>query len=220
MIHGLIRRFRNEPEPQRGLADTMTRTTETRARAPQMPPKKRRKQLLRAGVESFARKGIGSTKHADLARACEVSVPAVFSYFSNRDALVNSILEEVGNTLFEHVIVPAQSLPAEEQLRATAPLFIEYAEREPDYVKVWLMWSMHFSPGIQEQFRVFESRLIDALAAMFGADASPGTPDDDIHDRARMILASSAFLAKMVFDGVSQQRRDAFVDHVLKPLTE
>ena len=50
-------------------------------------------------------------------------------------------------------------------------------------------------------------------------DAPSGEADDDTHDRARMIVASSAFLAKMVFDGVSEQRREDFVDHVLKPLT-
>ena len=41
---------------------------------------------------------------------------------------------------------------------------------------------------------------------------------DDLHDRARMLLASSAFLAKMVFDGVSERRRQDFVSHVLKSL--
>ena len=196
----------------------MTNSTAKRARAAQMQPEERRKQLLRAGVESFAYKGIGDTKHADLARACQVSVPAIFSYFPNRDALVKAILEEVGNSMVENVIVLAQSLPKDQQLRATAPLFEEFAQREPDYVKVWLMWSMHFAPGIQEQFRHFETRLIESLAEMFNNGTTGDDPEDDIHDRARMILASSAFLAKMVFDGVSEKRREAFIDHVLKPL--
>ena len=197
---------------------SMAETRQKRARAAQMQPEERRKQLLRAGVACFAAKGIGGTKHADLARACQVSVPAVFSYFPNRDALVNSILEDVGNALLENVIAPAQRLPLAEQLRATAPLFVEFSEREPDYVKVWLMWSMHFAPGIQAHYQEFERQLINALADMF-VDAPSGEADDDIHDRARMIVASSAFLAKMVFDGVSEQRRKDFVDHVLKPLT-
>ncbi|MDB4542758.1 TetR/AcrR family transcriptional regulator [bacterium] len=62
----------------------MNETAKKRPRASQMPPEERRTQLLRAGVASFAAKGIGATKHADLARACGVSVPAVFSYFPNR----------------------------------------------------------------------------------------------------------------------------------------
>jgi len=197
----------------------MPRHANRPSRAAQMLPEERRKQLLRAGVESFAGKGIGSTKHADLARACHVSVPTVFSYFPNREALVSAILEEVGSAILENVIKPAQSLPEPgDRLAATAPLFTEYTAREPDYVKVWLMWSMHFAPGIQAQFRTFENRLVDALAEMIRAGSSVDDPDQDIHDRARVISASSAFLAKMVFDGVSEKRREAFVTHILAPL--
>jgi AcrR family transcriptional regulator len=190
------------------------------SRAAQMQPEERRVQLLRAGIACFASKGIGGTKHADLARAVEVSVPTVFSYFPNRTALVSSILNEVADAMIRNVIDLAQQLPREEQLAATAPLFIEFTEREPDYVKTWLMWSMHFAPEIQGQFRVAEAKLIDALADMIREGASREDPDDDIHDRARVISASSAFLAKMVFDGVSEKRRQDFVKHILAPLMQ
>lgn len=183
-----------------------------------MQPEVRRQQLLRAGVASFAAKGIGGTKHSDLARACQISVPTVFSYFPNRDALVSSILDDVGNAVFENVLTPALSLPRREQLPATAPLFIELAERAPDYVKVWLMWSMHFAPEIQAQFRIYETRVINTLAEMFVDEVSGHHPHDDRHDRARILFASSTFLAKMVFDGVSEQRRQDFANHVLKSL--
>jgi AcrR family transcriptional regulator len=193
-----------------------------RVRASHMNPQERRQQLLAAGVACVAAKGIGATKHADLARACKVSVPAVFSYFPNREALVTSILEQVGEQLLEHVIRPAQALPEPgDRLAATAPLFADYATRAPDYVKVWLMWSMHFSPEVRAQYRKFEDRVVAALAGMFTADADVDVDEhaEDIRDRACMILASSAFLAKMVFDGVSEKRRAAFVQHVLEPLT-
>jgi len=183
-----------------------------------MQPEKRRKQLLRAGVTSFATKGIGGTKHADLARACQVSVPAVFSYFPNREALVSSVLEEVGNAMIENVLTPALSLPKQEQLPATAPLFIEFAQRDPEYVKVWLMWSMHFAPDIQAQFQIFENRVINMLAEMFADEVPSNNAHGNLQDRARMLLASSAFLAKMVFDGVSEKRQQDFVSHVLKSL--
>lgn len=190
-----------------------------RVRAPQMAPEERRQQLLAAGVACIAAKGIGSTKHADLARACKVSVPAVFTYFPNRAALVTSILNEVGEQLFEQVIRTAQALPDPSQrLAATAPLFTQYATEHPDYVKVWLIWSMHFAPEIREQYRKFEQQQIDALAEMMMAGEGNDGPEQDFQDRARMILASSAFLAKMVFDGVSAKRRRAFVQHVLEPL--
>jgi len=198
----------------------MNETTKKRQRASQMPPEKRRTQLLRAGVASFAAKGIGATKHADLARACGVSVPAVFSYFPNREALVSAVLEDVGNALMDNAIAPALSMPLNEQLRATAPLYMDFARREPDYVKAWLTWSMNFAPDIQAQYRVFETKLINALAEMLVHGTGTDPQDDDIHDRARMIVASSAFLAKMVFDGVSDKRREDFISHVLQPLAD
>ena len=34
------------------------------------------------------------------------------------------------------------------RLRSAVRLFTEYTEREPEYVKTWLMWSIHFSPMI------------------------------------------------------------------------
>ena len=87
-------------------------------------------------------------------------------------------------------------------------------------MKVWLMWSMHFAPEIQSQFRKFENHLVGALAEMIKAGSSTDDPDQDIHDRARVITASSAFLAKMVFDGVSEKRRQVFVEHILAMMDE
>ena len=190
-----------------------------RVRARQMPPEERRQQLLAAGVNCIASKGIGATKHSDLARACKVSVPTVFTYFPNREALVTSILDEVAEQLRAHVIQAAQALPDQAQrLAATAPLLAEYATRQPDYVKVWLMWSMHFSPEVRAQYQAFETGVIDALGKMIVEATGIVSPEEDIEDRARMILASSAFLAKMVFDGVSEKRRNAFAQNVLEPL--
>jgi len=143
----------------------------------------------------------------------------VFTYFPNREALVTSILSEVGERLIEHVIKPAQAMPdPNKRLAATAPLFADYAAQEPNYVKVWLMWSMHFSPEVRAQYQKFETRVIDALGKMIVDGAGSAGPEEDIQDRARMILASSAFLAKMVFDNVSEKRRNAFAEHVLVPL--
>jgi AcrR family transcriptional regulator len=186
-----------------------------------MLPEERKKQLLRAGVESFACKGIGATKHADVARMCKVAVPTVFSYFNNRATLVNAILQEVGTSILENVIEPALALSdPSARLPATASLYIDYASREPDYVKVWLMWSMHFAPEIQAQFREFENRLILSMAEIIQAGSSNDDPNQDIHDRARLVIASSSFLAKMVFDGVAQERMELFAQHVMASVLE
>jgi TetR/AcrR family hemagglutinin/protease transcriptional regulator len=194
---------------------------EKRKRAPQMEPEERKQQLLKAGVACVAAKGIGATKHADLARACNVSVPTIFTYFPNRDSLVDSILDEVGERIIEVVVPPAEALPnPSDRLPATATFFTDFASREPDYVKVWLMWNMHFAPDIQKKFQKYEARFVDGLAGLIKDTVSDDTIDDeDIRDRAQVLLAASTLLAKMVFDGVSETRRNMFVEHVLGSLT-
>ena len=168
---------------------SVNRSVDRRARAPQMAPAERRRQLLEVGVSCFAGKGIGETKHADLARASSVSVPTVFSYFANRGELVTSVLSEVGSQLFERVMVPAQAYGEQRaQLRATADLFADFAREQPDHVKVWLMWSTHFGPEIQALYREFEDRLVDGLAEMIRTGAAEHDPGEDIHDRARVII--------------------------------
>jgi TetR/AcrR family hemagglutinin/protease transcriptional regulator len=180
-----------------------------------MVPDERRGQLLEAGVGIVAGKGIGATRHADLARACRVSVSTVFAYFPNRDALVNAILDEVGREIMRNVIDPALELPDPSlQLAATASLYADFARRRPDYVKAWLIWSMHFAPAVHDHYRRFEKQLIDALARMFKMDAAADPAD--IRDRCRVIIAASGFLAKMVFEGVGEARREQFVFHVLQ----
>ncbi|MEM6582478.1 MAG: TetR/AcrR family transcriptional regulator [Pseudomonadota bacterium] len=195
----------------------MSTDTTKRSRAAQMDPSERRQQLLHAGVQCFADKGIGAAKHADIARKCGVSVPTVFSYFATRDELVSSVLAEVGNTLLDKVLEPARALPLDQQLAATAPLYMRLATNQPEYVKVWLMWSTHFASDIQHQFQLFETRAIDMLASMFISEDEDQDPED-LKDKARMLFASSAFLAKMSFDGISESRQQSFANQVLKSL--
>ena len=188
-----------------------------RERARHLPPAERRAQLVRAGIASFANKGIDATKHADLARACSVSVPTVFTYFPNRRALVNDILDEVGQAIIEQVVRPAQALEPAQQFMVTGPLYLALAERDPDCVKTWLSWSMHFEPRIQRAYRRYERRIVGDLARMIDPDSTD--EHDEAHDRARMVLASSTYLARMVFDGESEQRREAFIKHVIGSIT-
>lgn len=184
-----------------------------------MPPAQRRQQLLQAGITSIAENGFGDTRHAGLAQACQISVPAVFSYFPNRAALVSAILDEVGRALITDVIDAAQAMedPAS-RLEATATLYAQFAQEKPDYAKVWLMWGMHFATDLQQAYQRYEARVIDGLSEMIVMTSDEDHPKDDTLDRARMILASSAFLAKMVFDGVSEHRRNEFAQNVLQPM--
>lgn len=54
----------------------------------------RRKQLLRAAIETFSRKGFGGTKTKDIAVAAGVSEAILFRHFATKEDLYNAILDE------------------------------------------------------------------------------------------------------------------------------
>jgi AcrR family transcriptional regulator len=54
----------------------------------------RRKQLLRAAIEMFSRKGFGGTKTKDIAAAAGVSEAILFRHFATKEDLYNAILDE------------------------------------------------------------------------------------------------------------------------------
>src|SRR6185436_20012273 len=54
----------------------------------------RRKQLLRAAIETFSRKGFGGTKTKDIAAAAGVSEAILFRHFATKEDLYSAILDE------------------------------------------------------------------------------------------------------------------------------
>src|SRR5215831_11115554 len=72
-----------------------------RRRAPALEKVERRALLLQCAMRVFARRGLGSARHAEIARAAKVSVPTVFFYFPTRTVLVSAVLEEVARFFTE-----------------------------------------------------------------------------------------------------------------------
>src|ERR1700739_4905450 len=62
-------------------------------RPPRMPGEDRRKELLRAAIESFARNGFSGTKTKDIAAAAGVSEAILFRHFASKEDLYHAILD-------------------------------------------------------------------------------------------------------------------------------
>lgn len=77
------------------------------------------------------------------------------------------------------------------------------------------MWGMYFGAEFQERYKRFEKKVLDDLSEFIRAGSRGDIPDPDAHDRARVIIGASGFLAKMVFDGVGEYRRKEFVENVI-----
>ncbi len=185
-------------------------------RASKLKPEERKHQLLSAAVDVFAAKGIGTTKHVDVAKAAGVAPPTVFSYFPTRENLIQEVLGEVGNYVVQSVAdIAPEEQDLQERLYQSGLNTIAMSSEKPNYMRVWLMWGTHFVPELQAQYRHYESQILDKLCEMIRSGSAADDPEDGIHDRARMIVGSSAYLQKMIFEGVSKERQEAFVRHIV-----
>jgi TetR/AcrR family hemagglutinin/protease transcriptional regulator len=120
-------------------------TPRNRRRAAKLSVAERRAQLLACAVKVFARNGIASAGHADVATEADVSVPTVFNYFPTRDALVGAVIDEVERFFFARGRIAAEGCrTAREQLTATLRAFADAVDTDPDYPKIWVNWSTSF----------------------------------------------------------------------------
>jgi AcrR family transcriptional regulator len=80
---------------------TTTGPTATRQRAPRLPAEERRKQILDAAVDVFARMGFGAAGTADIARAAGIGEPTIYRYFSNKRDLYVAAVRRSSDEILE-----------------------------------------------------------------------------------------------------------------------
>jgi len=131
-----------------------------------LPPEARRRQLLDAAVEAFARRGLARTVHADVARRAGVAVPTVFHYFPSREALLAAVLGELDDRFIRLAEAhhARSDLPARECLRRHALAFMDEVDAAPDHVRLWLEWSTSVREDTWRSYVDFQERLVAIVA--------------------------------------------------------
>ena len=186
-----------------------------RARARQMAPEERKLLLLDLAIQAFAEKGIDAAKHADVAKAAKVSVPTVFSYFPTRQALVEAVLNTVGEFYCQLVKHSLEADTQLDRLYLSAADMVEAVELHPSYVKVWLMWSTHFAPEMQALFQTYEARILDMLCEVIFIEDNKKFSRQEKQDRARLLLGAGGMLAQLAFRGEKRARQEIFIKNVI-----
>jgi AcrR family transcriptional regulator len=117
---------------------------------PRPPDEQRRKELLDALIESFARDGIGGRSLRDVAEAVGTSHRMLLHHFDTRDELLLAVVQEVerrqAGTLTELPVEPAEGLAAmwadvrRPEMRPFERLFFECyargAQGEPPFDRI------------------------------------------------------------------------------------
>jgi TetR/AcrR family fatty acid metabolism transcriptional regulator len=122
----------------------------------------RRRDLVRAAIRVFARKGFHAARVGDIAEEAGVAHGLLYHYFSSKEDVLETIFRET----WTHVVVEATALeasgkPLMEQLRGFASFFLGTYTNSPSLARVMIR-EVARSPHVGERVGV----LRDALAAI------------------------------------------------------
>ena len=111
-----------------------------------MPGDDRRRQLLKAAIESFAQKGFSGTKTKDIAAAAGVSEAILFRHFSSKEDLYHAILDtkgpDDGNRLMEELEAMAERRDDAAFFQALATRIVESFRDDPAFHRLLLYASL------------------------------------------------------------------------------
>lgn len=184
------------------------------ARGRRLSSEARRAQLLDCALTVFARRGLGEGRHAEIAQEAAVAVPTVFVYFPTREALVDSVLDEVARFLTEMgEFLHAQVKPAHEILRDHLVTFTDSVEAHPEYARVWLDWSTAIREKVWDRYLQFEEGMIALVRRTLERGQREGTisHEADADDQARLLVGSAHMLAQMKFAGRPRDKVEHFI---------
>jgi len=177
-------------------------------------PQERKQQLLEAAIDLFAEKGLGEAKHADIARRVGISTAATFVYFPTREALIDSVVEEIGRfylALFDDLQPHQGGAPEMLKLLADRALAVDYTHH--NYVRVWLGWSTRFDDGLRAKYLEVQEKILSSLSEVLWACEDNISREN--RDDARILLSASQTLSIMKLDGEPEEKLRRFTQHTI-----
>jgi AcrR family transcriptional regulator len=141
----------------------------------------RRRELVRAAIRVFARKGFHAARVGDIAEEAGVAHGLLYHYFRSKEDVLETIFRETWTRLVEQTLRIEQSgAPLREQIRRFATIFLGSWLITPSLARVMIREvarSPHVGERVGELREVFASlqRMIEAAQARgeARADADP-----------------------------------------------
>jgi len=170
--------------------------------------------LLHCAIKVFARTGLASGVHAQVADEAHVAVSTVFLYFPTREALVDAVITEVDRYLVELVANAAKKpMPAADKLLAILHAFSVTVDEAPDYIKIWLNWSTDVDDVTWTRYVDFQDRILAAFGEIIARGKARGEIADNVKSSlgAHLVMSAGHMIAQMKFRGRNQKEVDEFL---------
>ncbi len=190
-----------------------------RGRRTRLAPEQRSAQLLDSAIKVFARTGLASGVHAQVATEAQVAVSTVFLYFPNRESLVDAVITEIDRYLVQLVANIANTQqPAVDKLRAILHEFSVTVDSAPHYIKIWLNWSTDVDDVTWTRYVDFQDRIIGAFSDIIACGIKAGEIVTDVNPLlgGHLVMSGGHMLAQMKFRGRSQAEVDEFAQVLLR----
>jgi TetR/AcrR family fatty acid metabolism transcriptional regulator len=170
----------------------------------------RRRTILRAAIDVFARKGYHGCRIADVAREAGVAYGLVYHYFKNKDELLETVVETGWSGFVSRMraVAEDESTSLEQKVRGIADVAFEAYRVDPRAVKVLILEVARSPAGTQVVSR--QQAFLDTIrmaANMFARAQEAGElrPDMDPMLCASLLfgaieLGLTAFVSGLVED--------------------
>lgn len=188
-------------------------------RRTRLAPEQRTAQLLDSAIKVFARTGLASGVHAQVATEAQVAVSTVFLYFPTRDALVDAVITEIDRYLDQLVANIAKTpQPAVDRLLAILHEFSVTVDTAPHYIKIWLNWSTDVDDATWARYVDFQDRIIGAFSAIIASGIEAGEIHQDVNPMlgGHLVMSGGHMLAQMKFRGRTQAEVDEFAQVLIR----
>lgn len=112
-----------------------------------VPRAERELQMLEAAARLFGEKGFEATSMDDVAHACGVTKPMVYSYFESKEGLYAAMIHRAGSHLVSAFLEIGQEPDPARRLKMSLQIFLEFVER---YGPSWRMVFSKAPNGVKE----------------------------------------------------------------------
>jgi AcrR family transcriptional regulator len=161
----------------------------------------RRERLLRAAARLFAERGFHGVSIEDLGAAAEISGPAVYRHFPNKDAVLAALLIGVSEQLLEGGrAVVADAGDAGEALRRLVAFHADFALAEPELISVQGRDLPNLSEAAARQVRRLQRAYVEVWVDTISR-VEPTLSEADARTRAHAafgLLNSTPFSKRML----------------------
>jgi AcrR family transcriptional regulator len=161
----------------------------------------RRERLLRAAARLFAERGFHGVSMEDLGAAAEISGPAVYRHFPNKDAVLAALLIGVSERLLEGGReVVADAADPEQALRRLVAFHAEFALAEPELISVQGRDLPNLSAAAARQVRRLQRAYVEVWVATL-TRLEPALSETEARTRAHAafgLLNSTPFSLRLL----------------------